>query len=114
MSLYTLLWKKRRPDNQNNDIFWRVLYRSQAEHDPVCHLSFASREIAEAQAQPRKTLEKQADFQSKMNAALLHVDDIDVYVECLWEGFKTAIKTVCNETLLRLPEVAPSELAGLL
>ena len=49
-----------------------------------------------------------------MNAALLHVDDIDVYVECLWEGFKTAIKTVCNETLLRLPEVAPSELAGLL
>lgn len=58
MSLYTLLWKKRRPDNQNNDIFWRVLDRSQAEHDPVCHLSFASREIAEAQAQPSQNSQK--------------------------------------------------------
>ncbi|XP_022804723.1 uncharacterized protein LOC111341943 [Stylophora pistillata] len=41
--------------------------------------------------------EKQAEFQSKLTAALLHVDDIDV--DCLWEGLKTAIKTACDETL---------------
>ncbi|PFX16641.1 Craniofacial development protein 2 [Stylophora pistillata] len=41
--------------------------------------------------------EKQAELQSKLTAALLHVDDIDV--DCLWEGLKTAIKTACDETL---------------
>lgn len=41
--------------------------------------------------------EKQAEFQSKLTTALLHVDDIDV--DCLWEGLKTAIKTACDETL---------------
>ncbi|XP_022793399.1 craniofacial development protein 2-like [Stylophora pistillata] len=41
--------------------------------------------------------EKQAEFQSKLTAALLHVDDINV--DCLWEGLKTAIKTACDETL---------------